>query len=125
MSVYLPESGLSNDLQSDLKKFMFTFSNIYPCEYCAEDMRKDLKVNLHVKPIFHTEVFVFFHYRKVLLRYRQGKSLQNGYANFTIKSTSSLKSLSLIAPLFMNDGEMDGGTDLVIPNSRYLKSNKL
>ena len=45
MSVYLPENDLSNDQQSDVKSLVESFSRLYPCQYCAEDMQHDLKDN--------------------------------------------------------------------------------
>ena len=43
MSVYLPESELSTQQKSDVSQFMSILSRIYPCSYCADDLKKDLK----------------------------------------------------------------------------------
>jgi FAD-linked sulfhydryl oxidase len=43
MSVYLPENDLTVDQQSDVKGLVKTFSRLYPCQYCADDMKTDLK----------------------------------------------------------------------------------
>lgn len=43
MSVYLPESKLSETQKSDAKTFMSILSRNYPCSHCAEDLRRDLK----------------------------------------------------------------------------------
>ena len=43
ISVYLPENELSVQQQSDASQFMSILSRSYPCTYCAEDLRQDLK----------------------------------------------------------------------------------
>ena len=45
MSVYLPEKELSSSQQSDVQTLIGAFSRLYPCNYCAEDMRADMKDN--------------------------------------------------------------------------------
>ena len=42
MSVYLPENKLSEKQKSDVVNFMNIFSRIYPCSYCADDLKVDL-----------------------------------------------------------------------------------
>uniref|UniRef100_A0A0K2VIZ0 Sulfhydryl oxidase n=1 Tax=Lepeophtheirus salmonis TaxID=72036 RepID=A0A0K2VIZ0_LEPSM len=51
-SVNLPEkSPLDNDTKSHLGHLLTSLSNLYPCEYCAQDFRLDLKQN---PPKFNT-----------------------------------------------------------------------
>ncbi len=45
MSVYMPESKLSEKQQTDLKGFIGTLSRFYPCNHCAADMRNDIKAD--------------------------------------------------------------------------------
>ena len=43
MSVYLPENQLSEEQKSDVSNFMNILSRIYPCTFCADDLKIDLK----------------------------------------------------------------------------------
>ena len=43
MSVYLPQTELSKQQKSDVGQFMSILSRTYPCNHCAEDLKKDLK----------------------------------------------------------------------------------
>lgn len=42
MSVYLPESDLSQQQQQDAKNMMSILSRMYPCTHCADDLKTDL-----------------------------------------------------------------------------------
>ena len=43
MAAYYPEQPSSSQ-KSEMKQFLNLFSKFYPCEPCAEELRKDLKV---------------------------------------------------------------------------------
>ncbi|XP_071107012.1 FAD-linked sulfhydryl oxidase ALR-like [Haliotis cracherodii] len=44
MAAYFPESP-SQVQQKEMKDFVHLFSKYYPCDYCAEDLRQNLKTN--------------------------------------------------------------------------------
>ena len=43
LSVYLPENELSEQQQRDAGELMTILSRNYPCNHCADDLKKDLK----------------------------------------------------------------------------------
>ena len=43
LSVYLPENELSEQQQRDAGQLMTILSRNYPCNHCADDLKKDLK----------------------------------------------------------------------------------
>ena len=46
LAVTLPEKdALKAETRSDLAAFVGLWAKLYPCEPCAEDLRKDLKAN--------------------------------------------------------------------------------
>ncbi|XP_033736579.1 FAD-linked sulfhydryl oxidase ALR-like [Pecten maximus] len=44
MAAYFPNKPSSTQ-QSEMKQFINLFSKYYPCDYCAEDLREELKTN--------------------------------------------------------------------------------
>ena len=43
MSVYLPKGKLEKTQQTEVDSFIRLFSKFYPCDFCAADMRRDIK----------------------------------------------------------------------------------
>lgn len=81
IAAYYPDIP-STQQQSDMKQFLNLFSKIYPCEECAEHMRRRLVVNL----LYDDSTYMFHalhHFSKRCLL--KGVCVQSLYVNVIIK----------------------------------------
>ena len=76
IAAYYPQSP-SAEKQTQVLGFLQSFSQVYPCNYCAKDFQQDLQGK---KPQVRKLTFL----KKTLLNSKANKSFLNGCAKLTI-----------------------------------------
>lgn len=89
MAEYYPNSPSTSE-KADMKKFITTLSQFYPCDYCAKDFRNEYEfVNVQLlmwSQLFHCFVFIAAS-NPMNLMYHQLMDYLNTSVNSTIELT--------------------------------------